>query len=307
MHPDNVELVLQQALRYRQNVAQGALEYVAHKIELLTRAGYVDDVTNIPLIVNGLQRHIAADIRKSGQRPRTVMELQEMVERIETAYTLYRADKQDVSAKSYVNAPVVFGDNDDDPAGYYLPLAQRDPRFVSLALRTAGADPLTLTPAVRQAVTALNPNLPIYNVDSMKGIIREQTWFYYVFGTLFIAFGAAALFMATVGLYGVLSFSVSRRTREMGIRMALGATGRDVIRLVLRQGGKQIAVGLGVGLLLALGVTRVIGLLMFEVTPQDPPVFSVVILMIAAVGLLASLVPARRATRTHPTAALRYE
>jgi ABC-type antimicrobial peptide transport system permease subunit len=141
----------------------------------------------------------------------------------------------------------------------------------------------------------------------MNGVIREATWFYYVFGTLFIAFGAAALFMATVGLYGVLSFSVSRRTREMGIRMALGATGRDVIRLVLQQGGKQIVVGLAVGLLLAFGVTRVIGLLMFEVTPRDPPVFTVVVLTIAAVGLLASLVPARRATRTHPTAALRYE
>jgi predicted permease len=200
-----------------------------------------------------------------------------------------------------------FDVDETHPSGYYVPLAQRDPRFVSLALRTAGTDPMSLTPAVRQAVTALNPNLPIYNVDSMHGVIREATWFYYVFGTLFIAFGAAALFMATVGLYGVLSFSVSRRTREMGIRMALGATGSDVIRLILRQGGKQIAIGLGVGLVLAFGVTRVIDLLMFEVTPQDPPVFTVVIVMIAAVGLLASLVPARRATRTHPTAALRYE
>lgn len=200
-----------------------------------------------------------------------------------------------------------FDVDETHPSGYYVPLAQRDPRFVSLALRTSGTEPLTLTPAVRQAVTALNPNLPIYNVDSMEGVIRQETWFYYVFGTLFIAFGAAALFMATVGLYGVLSFSVSRRTREMGIRMALGATGRDVIRLVLHQGGKQIAVGLGLGLLLAFGVTRVIGLLMFEVTPQDPPVFTGVVLTIAAVGLLASLVPARRATRTHPTAALRYE
>lgn len=199
-----------------------------------------------------------------------------------------------------------FDVDDDDAWGYYVPLAQRDPRFVSLALRTAG-DPLALTAAVRQAVTALNANLPIYNVDSMKGTIRQATWFYYVFGTLFIAFGAAALFMATVGLYGVLSFSVSRRTREMGIRMALGASARDVIRLILRQGGVQLGVGLVLGLALAFGVTRMIGLLMFETTPQDPPVFAVVVLVIAVVGLLASLVPARRATRAHPTAALRYE
>jgi ABC-type antimicrobial peptide transport system permease subunit len=93
----------------------------------------------------------------------------------------------------------------------------------------------------------------------------------------------------------------------MGIRMALGASARDVIRLILRQGGGQIFVGLTVGLVMALGLTRVIGLLMFETTPQDPPVFALVILVIAGVGMLASLVPARRATRANPTAALRYD
>jgi predicted permease len=196
---------------------------------------------------------------------------------------------------------------ENEPWGYYVPLAQRDPRFVSLAIQVAGVDAMAITTAVREAVTALNPNQPIYNVDRMVGVIRQETWFYYVFGTLFIVFGAAALFMATVGLYGVLSFSVSRRTREMGIRMALGASARDVIRLILRQGGGQIFVGLTVGLVMALGLTRVIGLLMFETTPQDPPVFALVILVIAGVGMLASLVPARRATRANPTAALRYD
>lgn len=113
--------------------------------------------------------------------------------------------------------------------------------------------------------------------------------------------------MATVGLYGVLSFSVSRRMKEMGIRMALGATGRDVIRLVLRQGGRQLAVGLSLGLLAAFGLTRVVGILMFEVAPRDPPVFTMVVLVITATGLLASLVPARRAMRAEPVTALRYE
>ena len=194
-----------------------------------------------------------------------------------------------------------------NPWGYYLPLAQRDPRFASIAIRTAGNDPLALTRAVREAVRGINPNLPVYSVDSMRGVIHDQGWFYLVFGTLFIVFGGAALFMATVGLYGVLSFSVSRRMREMGIRMALGASAPDVIRLILRQGGVQLAFGLGTGLLLALGLTRVIGSLMFEVTPRDPPVFLLVVLIITAVGLLASLVPARRATRTEPVAALRSE
>jgi len=190
--------------------------------------------------------------------------------------------------------------------GYYVPLWQRDVHFVSVAIQTTGS-PLALTPQVREAVRALNPNLPIYEVESMEGAIRRQSWFYYVFGTLFIVFGAAALFMATVGLYGVLSFSVSRRMKEMGIRMALGANAGDVIRLVLRQGGKQIAVGLVLGLVAAFGLTRVIGFVMFEVTPRDPPVFMMVVVIIAAVGALASLVPARRATRAEPTVALRYE
>jgi ABC-type antimicrobial peptide transport system permease subunit len=200
-----------------------------------------------------------------------------------------------------------FATDDPDPAGFYQPLAQGDPRFVSIMVESAGGDPLGLTAAVRQAVQSLNPNLPIYEVDSMKGVIRQGSWFYYVFGTLFIVFGGAALFMATVGLYGVLAFSVSRRTREMGIRMALGASGGDVTRLVVRQGVRQIVVGLLAGLVIAFGLTRVIRILMFEVKPQDPPVFGLVVLLIAGVGLLASLIPARRAVRVQPVVALRSE
>ena len=200
-----------------------------------------------------------------------------------------------------------FDTDNRESEGYYLPMAQRDPRFVNLAIATTGSDPLALTGAVRQVVQSLNPNQPIYNIASMKQNIRQASWYYYVFGTLFIVFGAAALFMATVGLYGVLSFSVSRRTKELGIRMALGASGRDVTRLVVRQGGKQLAVGLGAGLVIAYGLTRVIKILMFEVTPQDPPVFTLVVLLIAGVGLLASLIPARRATAVQPTVALRAE
>ncbi len=200
-----------------------------------------------------------------------------------------------------------FDTDDRRPYGYYVPLAQRDVRFATIVIHVSGPDAMTLTGSVREVVRSMNPNLPIFEVNSMQGAIRQESWFFYVFGTLFIAFGAAALFMATVGLYGVLSFSVSRRMKEMGIRMALGASARDVIRLVMRQGGKQIAVGLGLGLLAAYGLTRVIGILMFEVQPRDPPVFAMVVLVIAAVGMLASLVPARRATRAQPTVALRHE
>ncbi|HTL04535.1 MAG TPA: ABC transporter permease [Gemmatimonadales bacterium] len=200
-----------------------------------------------------------------------------------------------------------FGTERRNPWGYYVPLAQRDPSFVNLSLATTDGNPLAVTQAVRDAVRSLDPNLPIYNVDSMQGVIRQTTWFYYVFGTLFIVFGGAALFMATVGLYGVLSFSVSRRTREMGIRMALGANARDVVRLVLRQGGLQLAFGLTLGLVIAFLLTKVIAILMFEIAPRDPPVFALVVLLITGVGLLASLVPARRATGVEPVTALRHE
>ena len=200
-----------------------------------------------------------------------------------------------------------FDTDRPSPRGYYVPLAQRDNRFISLAVHVPAGNALGILSGVRAAVQGLNPNQPIFNVDSMTGLIRQSSWFYVVFGTLFIAFGAAALFMATVGLYGVLSFSVSRRMREMGIRMALGAGPRQVIGLVVRQGGMQLAIGLGIGLLLAFGLTRVIGILMFEVTPGDPLVFSAVVAIIAAVGLLASFVPANKATRAEPVSALRSE
>jgi ABC-type antimicrobial peptide transport system permease subunit len=201
-----------------------------------------------------------------------------------------------------------FDPDRPDPWGYYAPTAQQDIRFMSLVVRAApGVSATALTPGVRATLRGIDPDLPMYNVLSMQGVIDQGTWFYRVFGTLFITFGAAALFMATVGLYGVLSFSVSRRLKEMGIRMALGASAQDIVRLVMRQGGRQIALGMALGLVMAYGLTRIIGILMFEVTPQDPPVFTIVFVTIALVGLLASLVPARRATTVSPIVALRYE
>jgi ABC-type antimicrobial peptide transport system permease subunit len=176
-----------------------------------------------------------------------------------------------------------------------------------MAVQVAGGDPMAVARGVREAVRSLNPNLPIYNVESMATVARRAGWFLSVFGSLFIAFGAAALFMATVGLYGVLSFSVSRRIREMGIRMALGASPPTVVRMIMQQGARQLAVGLGLGLLMAFGLTRLVAILMFEVTPQDPPVFTGVTILIATVGMLASFIPARQATRAEPTAALRAE
>jgi predicted permease len=195
----------------------------------------------------------------------------------------------------------------EDSAGFYVPLLQADRRFVSIAVQVAGGNAMALTSEVRNAVRAVDPDLPIYWVRDMSEVIHQQTWFYKVFGTLFIVFGVAALFLASVGLYGVLAFSVSRRVQEMGIRMALGANARDVLRLIVREGGIQLAVGLTLGLGLALGVSNVVQLVMYDVEPRDPTVFGTIVLVISLVSLLASLVPARRATRVDPMVALRYE
>ena len=194
-----------------------------------------------------------------------------------------------------------------DSAGFYVPLRQSTARFVTITVQTAGGDPIAITQDVRRVVRALDPDLPIYDVYSMKEMMASNSWFYGAFGSLFIAFGAAALFMASVGLYGVLSFSVNRRIHEMGIRMALGAGAKQVVRLVMRQGLGQLGIGLGVGLVMAFGLTNVIGILMFEVEPRDPMVFGAVVAVIAMVGLVASFVPARRATSVDPMVALRQE
>jgi predicted permease len=204
-------------------------------------------------------------------------------------------------------AGLQFAGEENDPAGYYVPIGQEDRQFMSVAVLTRSGNAMGLTGDVRAAVRRVDADLPIYEVFSQAEVVDRQVWFFQVFGTVFIVFGAAALFMATVGLYGVLSFAVSRRTQEMGIRMALGAASRDVVGLVARQGARQLGIGVTIGLLLAFGVTRVIGLLMYQVDPQDPTVFGAVLAVIVVVGMSAAIVPARRATGVDPVTALRAE
>jgi predicted permease len=199
------------------------------------------------------------------------------------------------------------GQPDFEPAMYWIPLRQSDAGTAFIAARARAGDPLALTGDVRAAVGRVDPELPIFDVWSEVEVIDRRTWFIGVFGTVFIVFGLAALFMASVGLYGVLAFSVSRRTQEMGIRMALGASTADVIKLVLRQGVSQLGIGLALGLALAFGVTRVIGIVMYNVDPQDPLVFGGVLAVIVLVGMAAAFFPARRATGVDPVVALRYQ
>jgi putative ABC transport system permease protein len=202
----------------------------------------------------------------------------------------------------------VFLGDPENPRGpvVYRPLAQNHTRFVYVVARSNG-QPTQLTNPVRAAVASLNPDIPLYWVYSLREAIARPLWFIRVFGTMFMIFGFIALFLAAIGLYAVMSFSVSRRTREVGIRMALGARGQDVVAMIFRQGATQLAVGMGVGIALALGVSQLLQILLLDVKPRDPVIFSGVILTLVATGLLACLIPARRATRVDPLTALRSQ
>jgi putative ABC transport system permease protein len=202
---------------------------------------------------------------------------------------------------------VYSGDNEEPwKEAVLTPLAQDNVNFASMSVRTRGA-PMEITQQVRQTIESLNADLPIYWVYSMQEAMARPTWFVRVFGTMFMIFGGIALFLAAIGLYAVMAFSVSRRTREVGIRMALGAKSGDVVRLIFRQGMLQLGIGLTLGLALAAGVSRLLSIILFDVQPRDPVIFGGVVAVLATAGLLACLLPARRATAVDPIIALRAE
>ncbi|MFC1628156.1 ABC transporter permease [Gemmatimonadota bacterium] len=188
----------------------------------------------------------------------------------------------------------------------YVSLFQSDANFVSLALRTGG-DPLSYATAVRRAVQSVDGDLPIYWVMPMSEVIFEVTWFYAVFGSMIMIAGFFALFLASVGLYGVMAFSVSRRTQELGIRMALGAQSGNLVRMIVKQAAVQLGIGVVLGIGLALGLAQGVRMLLFGVSPTDPVMFVFIVVILVGTGTLASLIPARRATRIDPVIALRYE
>ncbi len=190
--------------------------------------------------------------------------------------------------------------------GIYLPLMQMPPTGFMILVQAAGA-PLAITAPVRDALRALDANLPIYNVNTAARAIYAQNWAFRVFGSLFMSFGFAALFLATVGLYGVMAFSVSRRTQEIGVRMAMGASRGEVLGLILRQGMMQVGIGTALGIGLGVGLGSAIKILLFQVTAYDPVVFTVIAAVMVLTGLLACLVPARRAAGVDPMEALRYQ
>jgi putative ABC transport system permease protein len=153
----------------------------------------------------------------------------------------------------------------------------------------------------------LDPNLPIYDVDSMEGALETATWAFGLFGTLFSIFGGIALFMSAVGLYGVMAFSVSSRTQEMGIRMALGASASKILGMIFKKGFIQLGVGMLVGLGLGAAMSQPMRAIMFDVNPNDPTVYLTIVLVLVIAGVFACFVPARRATKVELVDALRPE
>jgi predicted permease len=197
-------------------------------------------------------------------------------------------------------------DNDDDQQGIYVPLAQNPVRFAWALTRTRTA-PLTFADTLRRTVRDLDPNLPLYFVHSMDQVLERTLFYPRLIGVFFGIFAAVAIVLALVGLYGVLAFAVSQRTQEMGVRMALGAAARDIVALVLKQGLRQVAVGLAAGLLLSTGLALALAAFLFQVEPADPVTFVFVPLLLVAIALAACLLPARRASAVDPAVALRAE
>jgi predicted permease len=193
-----------------------------------------------------------------------------------------------------------------DQSAIYIPAAQAETNSMDILARVKGS-PTAITSDVRTAVASIDPDQPIAQVTSLAQAIDKGNWFYRVFGSLFVAFGCAALFLASFGLYGVMATSVNHRTREMGVRMALGADTRDILRLVLNEGMVKLAIGLALGLAFALFLSRLLTALLFNVKPRDPVTYAAITIVLVVTALVATLIPAGRAARVDPTQAMRAD
>jgi len=205
-----------------------------------------------------------------------------------------------------VETTKVFTLGEDPQPIAYLPVQQAFQTAMTLHVLT-DSDPKPLLETVRREIQSLDPNLPLTVVQTVGDLLDQSLWGPRMAATLLAIFGLLALLLASLGIYGVMSYSVSQRTHEFGVRMALGARGRDVLSLVLRQGVLLVAGGVLLGLVVAALVTRLVAALLVGVGATDPATFAAISLLLLAVTLFASFLPARRATRVDPVIALRYE
>lgn len=195
-------------------------------------------------------------------------------------------------------------DGDIDPLVFLPYRGNPTPMFTVLA---RGANAATLAMPLRKQIQSIDPDLAVYGVMTLEENFTRRRWPFRVFGSLFAAFAGIALLLSSVGLYATMAYAVRRRTREIGLRVAIGASSGSVARLVLAQGVRQLGLGVAIGLAGAFGLARVLKALLFRVSPTDPATFAAIAGILLAVGLLACWLPARAALKVDPTVALRYE
>jgi len=189
---------------------------------------------------------------------------------------------------------------------FYRPLLRDYSTNVTLVARVQG-DPRAVLMALRREVQTLDPSLPLYNVETLTEHMSVPLFPARMAAIVLGSFGVLALVLAAIGIYGVMSYVVAGRTREIGVRMALGAERRDVLRLIVGQGMTLALIGLGIGLVIAFAAARLLTSLLYGVSPADPATFAGIALLLASVALVACYIPAQRATKVDPMVALRYE
>jgi macrolide transport system ATP-binding/permease protein len=195
---------------------------------------------------------------------------------------------------------------EDPKAFYYYPMAQRGPSGMTLMVRTNG-DPRDLVGPIRNEVQAIDRRIPLFAIKTITEHMTWALWAPNMAATLSLAFAVVALLLSAVGLYSVMAYVVSQRTREVGIRMALGAKRADVLKMITSQGMKLALIGIAVGFMMSLALSRALSAVLIDVSAYDVTTFIVIPSLLAIVALVACLVPARRATKVDPMVALRYE